>query len=99
MGGDMFKGLDKVVYTLIFLLVTCIGGGGVLYGRHSMSKYKEKWEANSKNEPFWREVLVGKKVTDIKWKDGAMDSLVLDSGEEVFIHKNENGVATLMIKD
>lgn len=99
MGFDSLKGLAKVVYTIIALFVLCIGSGGYFYGRHSMSKYKEKWEAGAKNEPFWKEVLVGKKITEVKWKDAAVNSLVLDSGEEVFIYKNENGFATLMIKD
>lgn len=99
MDGSMFRGLDKVLYVALAILVVGIGGGGVLCGRHSMSKYKEKWEENSKNEPFWREVLVGRKIVDLRWKDGSIDCLVLDSGQEVFIHKNKEGVATLMIED
>jgi len=99
MGFDSLKGLDKVVYTLIFLFVVCVGGGGYMAGKYRMSKYKTLWEAGATNEKFWEEVLVGKRITGLKWKDDKIDCLVLDSGEEVFIHKNENGVATLMIKD
>lgn len=66
-----------------------------------MSKYKAKWEPFARNEEFWREVLVGRTITDIKFdtvKDsthtGRLDRLVLDNGEEFWI--SDLGVIGIM---
>lgn len=66
-----------------------------------MSKYKEKWEPFARNELFWREVLVGRTIKDIKWDTcldnnpkGRLDRIILDNGEEFWI--SERGVIGIM---
>lgn len=62
-----------------------------------MSKYRTDYKKDL--EGFWKEVLVNRKIVDVRFKDGAISEFVLDSGEAVYVHKNENGFATLMIMD
>lgn len=70
-----------------------------------MSKYRSEWKAFSKNEEFWNEVLVGRKIEKVTFFDDgtAIKSFTLDSGEEVFLtHGKVNSVtttATLMVVD
>lgn len=55
-----------------------------------------------KNEEFWREVLVGRTITDIKFdtvnpdepKSNRLDRMTLDNGEEFWI--NSKGVIGIM---
>lgn len=102
MDGSAFRGLEvffKLV-VLVGILVLC-GSIAVSYylGRRSMSKYQAAWVANSKNEAFWNEVLVNRKIVSITWDDNGMTGFTLDSGEWVGVKKNEHDVATLFIKD
>lgn len=61
--------------------------------------YKAPWIPNSPNHEFWIEVLVGRKIVGLQWEDGKILCLCLDDKQKVYIIKNENGEATLMIKD
>lgn len=61
--------------------------------------YKAPWVPNSPNHAFWIEVLVGRTIRGLQWEDGKLSCFVLDDGQKVFVIKNENGEATLMIKD
>lgn len=63
------------------------------------SKYKAEWKPFSKNEEFWNEVLVGRKIVNITWDDNGITGVTLDSGEWVGVKKNEFDHATLFIKD
>lgn len=47
--------------------------------------YEAKWAPFSLNEDFWREVLVGRSIVDITFDKNGVESLVLDSGEKVFV--------------
>jgi hypothetical protein len=64
-----------------------------------VSKYKAEWKPSEANYSFWTEVLVGKRITSLGWADGRLTDLELDDGQKVSIVTNENGVATLAIKD
>jgi hypothetical protein len=65
-----------------------------------VSKYKAEWKPNSKNEAFWDEVMVGRKITKVVWTEDRITGLILDSGEEVFLHHlNEHKDCVVMIKD
>lgn len=50
-----------------------------------MSKYKTEWKDWSNNEDFWREVLEGRVIKEVKFDDMGVFSLILDSDEEVFL--------------
>lgn len=50
-----------------------------------MSKYKNKWEAYSVNEAFWREVLEGRVIQEVKFDDKGIRGILLDSGELVSV--------------
>jgi hypothetical protein len=67
--------------------------------KHQVSKYKVEWKAFSKNEEFWREVLVGRKIVDIQFNESHLCALKLDSGELVKIINNEDGKGVLCIED
>lgn len=64
-----------------------------------MSKYKAEWKPGEANYLFWTEVLVGKTITSLAWDNGRLVGFGLDDTEEINIISNENGVATLAIKD
>lgn len=51
------------------------------------------------NSAFWEEVLVGRKITSINWKDGGIDAFVLDSGEVVKLYSGPEGRPTICIED
>lgn len=61
--------------------------------------YKAPWVPHSPNYEFWIEVLVGRSITGLQWEDGKLLCFVLDDKQKVYIIKNENGEATLMVKD
>jgi len=63
-----------------------------------MSKYKAEWKEFSLNEDFWKEVLVGRKITEITFDDHGIATFVLDSGEVVHLPTELKG-GRLMIKD
>jgi hypothetical protein len=65
----------------------------------SVSKYKAEWKPYSKNEEFWAEVLVGRKIVDIKFDETHLCAIKLDSGEVVKIINNENGKGVLCVED
>lgn len=64
-----------------------------------MSKYKAEWKPGSANYLFWTEVLVDRKITSLAWDNGRLVGFELDHAEQINIVVNENGVATLAIKD
>ena len=64
-----------------------------------MSKYKSEWKEFELNKDFWQEVLVGRTIKDVVFDDAGIKHLLLDSGEEVFVVKNENGRPVFGIKD
>lgn len=61
-----------------------------------MPNYNNKWSPNSLNQGFWEEVLVGQEITDVKFDDKGIYSLILGSGEEVFVPRDN--VSNLFIK-
>lgn len=65
----------------------------------SMSKYKSEWKEFELNKEFWQEVLVGRTIKDVVFDDTGIKHLLLDSGEEVFVVKNEHSKAVFCIKD
>lgn len=48
-------------------------------------KYRRKWKPNHTNKEFWKEVLIGRKIVKSRHKDGALQSLTLDSGEVLYL--------------
>lgn len=64
-----------------------------------MSKYKAEWKEFELNKEFWQEVLVGRTIKDVVFDDDGIKHLLLDSGEEVFVVKNENSKAVFCIND
>ena len=65
----------------------------------SSSKYKAVWEPHSKNEKFWEEVLIGKKIVDIKFDNTRLCAFKLDSGEVVNLVRNEKNECVIAIQD
>ena len=63
------------------------------------SKYKAVWQPYSKNEDFWKEVLVGRRIVGIEFDSDHLNVLVLDSGERVKILNNEKGKGVIAIED
>lgn len=53
-----------------------------------MPNYNTKWKPSGLNQGFWEEVLVGQKIIDVKFDDGGIYSLILSSGEEVFVPRD-----------
>lgn len=51
------------------------------------------------NREFWTEVLVGRTIKEVTYKDGGIDAFVLDSGEVVSLHKGPNDRPTIAIQD
>lgn len=102
MDGSAFRGLEvffKLV-VVVGILVLCGAIATSYYlGRRSMSKYQAAWAANSKNEAFWNEVLVGRKIVSITWDDKGVSGFKLDSGEWVGVKKNEHDDAVIFIED
>jgi hypothetical protein len=47
-------------------------------------KYKTKWKVNSLNKAFWKEVLVNRKIVDLKFNKYGLSSIHLDNGEVLF---------------
>ncbi len=37
------------------------------------------------NKEFWKEVLEGRTISEVKFDDDGIGSLTLDSGEEIFV--------------
>ena len=68
-------------------------------GLPSAKKYKAPWVPHSPNHAFWCEVLVGKTIGGLQWADGKLSCFILNDKQKVYIIKNKNGEATLMIKD
>lgn len=99
MDGSAFRGLDKAFYVFVAIIVVLVASLGIVCGRASMSKYKAEWNPQSRNEAFWSEVLIDKKIVSLTWDETGLKGFVLDSGEVVGVKKNENDVATLFIKD
>lgn len=100
MDGRAFRGLWAWLYLAAFLfVVVLIIIGSFFFGRWTVSKYQAEWQANSKNEAFWNEVLVGRKIVSLTWDEKGISGFTLDSGEWVGVKKNEHDVATLFIKD
>lgn len=54
-------------------------------------KYKTEWKEFSKNEEYWREVLVGRTITSTDFDDKGIESLHLDNGEVVYLCKESDG--------
>jgi len=54
-------------------------------------KYKNEWKPNSLNKEFWGEVLVGHKITDIRFDNKGIHSFVLENGQQVIILGVEEG--------
>ena len=61
-----------------------------------MPNYNNKWDPNSLNQGFWEEVLVGQEITDVKFDNKGIYSLILGSGEEVFVPRDN--ISNLFIK-
>ena len=98
------KGVDTILYAIIAATVifSALIGCFILIARSRevpVSKYKAEWKPQSRNEEFWNEVLVDRKIVGITWDGDGMTGFTLDSGEWVGIKKNENAVATLFIQD
>lgn len=55
-----------------------------------MPNYNSKWSPNSINQSFWEEVLMGQKIIDVKFDNGGIYSLILGSGEEVFVPRGSS---------
>jgi len=43
--------------------------------------------------------LLNRTIVDVVFDADKIKSLLLDNGEELFLFKNENGIATLYIED
>ena len=63
------------------------------------SKYKSPWEPLKKNEAFWREVLEGRTIKEVKFNDVGIEGVVLDNGEHVGLHLGPNNTPTIFIQD
>lgn len=63
-----------------------------------MSKYKTEWKENQLNEEFWNEVLCDRTIVKVNFDDIGIKSLILDSGEEVFLLKDNYVKSMLYIK-
>jgi hypothetical protein len=63
------------------------------------SKYQTKWEPNQENREFWEEVLVGRKITQVNYNYGGIESFVLDSGELITLTKGPGDRPTIAIQD
>lgn len=46
--------------------------------------YKNKWQENSLNIDFWKEVLVGRMIVDLEFEEYGIESLILDNGEKIY---------------
>jgi hypothetical protein len=55
------------------------------------SRYSSKWTPGQRNEEFWREVLVGRKIVEIEWDDKGVSALVFDNGEKILFPSVEGG--------
>lgn len=62
------------------------------------SKYKTEWKAGGKNEDFWKEVLVGRRIERLEFDAIGVTALVLDNGEKLFFMPVE-GHPRFFIKD
>ena len=67
--------------------------------KNTSSKYKAVWKPYSKNEEFWTEVLVGRRIVDLGFDDMHLCALMLDSGEVVKIINNEHGKGVIANED
>ena len=64
------------------------------------SKYKAEWRPYSKNEEFWAEVLVGRKIVDIKFDENHLCAFKLDLGEVVHFRAGvDDGQGLIYIQD
>lgn len=51
-------------------------------------KYKNEWKENSVNQEFWKEVLIGRTIVDLKFDNNGLKYFVLDNGEKVYPFDN-----------
>lgn len=63
------------------------------------SKYRSPWVPMQENREFWDEVLVGRTIKEIQYKDGGIEAFVLDSGEVVQLAKGPQDRPTICIRD
>lgn len=63
-----------------------------------MIKYKTKWKEKSLNKSFWKEVLVGRTISKLKFGKEGLTSIILDNGEELFLLR-ELGTFCIHMKD
>lgn len=63
------------------------------------SKYRAPWVPMQENREFWDEVLVGRTIKEIHYKDGGIDAFVLDSGELITLTKGPEERPTICIQD
>lgn len=50
-----------------------------------MPRYKTEWKPHNKNEDFWREVMIGRTITDLVFDEKGVRALVLDDGQQILI--------------
>lgn len=62
------------------------------------SKYNTPWIPMAKNEDFWKEVLVGRKIQDVVFDEAGIEYFLLDSGEKVFV-ENKSDSRRIYIQD
>lgn len=51
-------------------------------------KYKNEWKENSVNQEFWKEVLIGRTIVDLKFDNNGLKYFTLDNGEKVYPFDN-----------
>jgi hypothetical protein len=60
-----------------------------------MPTYKSEWKPEGLNEDFWREVMIGRTITNLTFNEKGISGLVLDNGETIFVtHPGSLGIRT-----
>ena len=66
--------------------------------KSDMTKYKTEWNEYGLNEDFWNEVLCNRKIVKVNFDEVGIKSLLLDSGEEVFLLQDRYVKSVLYVK-
>jgi hypothetical protein len=53
-----------------------------------MINYKNKWQENSLNIEFWKEILIGRLITNLEFDNFGLKYFVLDNGEKIYPFDN-----------
>lgn len=64
-----------------------------------MTKYKTEWKPMERNEAFWNEVLVGRKIAKLDYDEEGLAAFILDSGERIALSTGPAGKPTICIHD